>query len=94
LPRPSVCLSVGPEIVLWQNGRLDPDAIWGGEWGRSRTGVLDGVVIVEREGAVLGEFEVSHCNQWGLCNALFSNCFDDLLLSSNQFVTTNFRPYF
>jgi len=26
----------------------------GGEWGRSRIGVLDGVVIVEGEGAVFG----------------------------------------
>ena len=37
-------------------------------------GVLDGVVIVEGEGAVLeGEFGASHCNQWDLCDALFSN---------------------
>ena len=28
----SVCRSVGPENVLWQNGGLDPDAVWGGEW--------------------------------------------------------------
>jgi len=42
-------------------------------------GVLDGVVIVEGEGAVLGEFGASHCNQWGLCDALFSNYFEDLL---------------
>ena len=26
-----VCL----ESVLWQNGSLDPDAIWGDEWGRA-----------------------------------------------------------
>jgi len=43
-------------------------------------GVLDRVVIVEEEGTVLGgEFGVSHCNQWGLCDALFSNYFEDLL---------------
>ena len=36
----SVCLSVGPESVLWQNGRLDPDAVWGGEWGRSTDGCI------------------------------------------------------
>jgi len=31
-------------------------------------GVLDGVVIVEEEGAVLGgEFEASQSNQWGIC---------------------------
>ena len=25
---------------LWQNGRLDPDAVWGGERGRSRDGCI------------------------------------------------------
>jgi len=29
--------------------------------------MLDGVVIVEGEGPVLGEFGASRCNQWGLC---------------------------
>jgi len=33
----------------------------GGEWGRSRDGVLDGVVR-RRDGAVLGEFGASHFN--------------------------------
>jgi len=39
-----------------------------------------GVVIVEGEGAVLwtGEFGASYCNQWDLCDALFSNYFEDL----------------
>jgi len=47
--------SVCPESVLWQNGPLDPDAVWGGEWDQSRIGVLDGVVHDRRrEGAVLG----------------------------------------
>jgi len=78
-PRPSVCLCVCLESVLWQNGRLDPDAVWGGEWGRSRDGVLDGGGARRREWAVLGgEFEASHCNQWGLRDALFSNYFEDL----------------
>jgi len=36
----SVCLSVCPEVFLWQNFRLDPDAVWGGEWGRSRDGCI------------------------------------------------------
>jgi len=31
-----VCLHVCPESVLWQNGWLDPDAVWDGEWSRSR----------------------------------------------------------
>jgi len=44
LPRSSVVLcvyrSVGLESVLWQNGWLDPDAVWDGEWGWGM-GVLD-----------------------------------------------------
>jgi len=37
--------------------------------------------VIVKEGAVLkGEFGASHCNQWGLCDALFSNYFEDLLL--------------
>ena len=35
-PRPSVCVSVCPESVWWQNGWMDPDAIWSGEWGGCR----------------------------------------------------------
>ena len=27
-----LCVCVCPESVLWQNGWLDPDAVWGGEW--------------------------------------------------------------
>jgi len=33
---------------------LDLDAVWVGEWGWSNMGVLDGVKIVEWEGALLG----------------------------------------
>ena len=36
---------------------MDPDTVWDGEWGRSTgrvMGVLDGVVIIEGERAVLG----------------------------------------
>jgi len=33
---------------------LDPDAVWGGEWVGLGRGVLDGVMIIEGEGAVLG----------------------------------------
>ena len=32
----SVCL----EDVLWQNGSLDLDAVWAGEWGRSTDGCI------------------------------------------------------
>jgi len=39
------------------------------------------VVIVEGEGAVLeGEFGASYCNQWDLCDVLFSNYFEDLFV--------------
>jgi len=73
----SVCLSAP---LLWahaaakggtfhQNGWLDPDAVWDGEWDWSRGGCTrDGVVIIEGERAVFGsEFGASHCNQWDLC---------------------------
>ena len=46
--------SVCPENVLWQNDGVDPDAVWGGEWGRSRMGVLDGAGYRQRKKAVLG----------------------------------------
>jgi len=46
---------------------MDPDAVSGGKWGRSRDGVLDGAVIVEEEGTFECEFGMSHCNEWGLC---------------------------
>ena len=50
----SVCLCVCPQSVLWQNGRLDPDAVWGGEWGRSRDGCIRWGGDRRREGAILG----------------------------------------
>jgi len=31
------------------------------------------------KGQFWGEFGASHCNEWGLCDALFSNYFEDLL---------------
>ena len=37
-----------------------------------------GIVIVEGKGQFGGEFGASHCNQRGLCDALFSNYFEDL----------------
>ena len=38
LSRLSVGLSVCTESVLWQNGWLDPDAVWNGEWVQSKDG--------------------------------------------------------
>jgi len=46
-------------------------------------GALDGGDDRRRELAVFflggGEFGASHCNQWGLWDALFSSYFEDLL---------------
>jgi len=39
---------------LCQNGRLDPNAVWGDERGRSRDGCIRWVVIVEGKRAVFG----------------------------------------
>jgi len=35
-----MCQAVCLENVLWQNGGLDPDAIWGDELGRSMDGCI------------------------------------------------------
>jgi len=71
-PRPSVglsvCVSVWPESVLWQNGWLDPDTVWDGEWGRSRDGCIRwGWWSSKGKGQFCGWILASHCNQWGLC---------------------------
>jgi len=43
-------------------------------------GVLDGGGDRRRgRDSFGGEFGASHCNQWDLCDALFSNYFEDLL---------------
>jgi len=45
-------------------------------------GVLDGRGDRrKRRGSFGDEFGASHCNQWGLCDALFSNYFEDLFLT-------------
>ena len=41
-------------------------------------GVLDWGGDRRRRGSFGGEFGASHCNQWGLCDALFSKYFEDL----------------
>jgi len=42
-------------------------------------GVFDGGGDRRRgKGSFGDEFGTSHCNQWGLCDALFSNYFEDL----------------
>jgi len=64
----SVSQSVAPQSVLSQNGWLDPDAIWDGEWGRSRDGCIRwGWLSSKGKGSSLVKFGASHCNQWGLC---------------------------
>jgi len=51
---------------------LDLDAVWGGEWGRSRDGyrLLDGVKIVERKGSFWYKCGASHYNQRELCGVV------------------------
>jgi len=44
---------------------VDPDAIWDGEWGRSRDGCIRSGS--KGRGSVLGKCGASHCNEWGLC---------------------------
>ena len=51
---------------------MDLDTVWGGEWGRLRDGVLDGLDIVEGERSVWGRGKCGafHYNQWGLCGVV------------------------
>ena len=63
------------------------------DWIRMPFGVVSGVGLDmgvldfggdrrRRRGAVFGgEFGASHCNQWGRYDALFSNYFEDCLVS-------------
>jgi len=70
-----VCLSVGLESVLWQNGLLDLDAVWDGELGQSRDKCIRWGGNRRRGiGSFGGEFGVSHCNQWGLCCIVVPKC--------------------
>jgi len=64
-------LSVCPVGELWKNGRLDLDAVWSGEWGQSRMGVLDGGGDRRRgRGSFGGKRGASRCNQWGFCGVV------------------------
>jgi len=66
----SVCVSVSMQSVLWQNGWIDPDAIWDGEWGWLTDGCIrSGWWLSKGKGQFWGDFGASHCNQspWGLC---------------------------
>ena len=59
----SVCWSVCPQSVLWQNGWVDLDAVWDGEWGRSTDGCIRWVWLSSKErGSFGGEFWASNCN--------------------------------
>jgi len=78
----SVCACRSVHSVLWQNGWVDRDAIWDGEWGQSRDGCIKlGVVIVEGEGAVLGlNLEHPIVTNWDFATRLFPNYFGQYLL--------------
>jgi len=60
---------------------VDPDAVWGGEWVGQGMGVLDGVVIVEGKGAVLG-LNLGHpiVTNEDFATRLFPNYFGQYLL--------------
>ena len=63
----SVCLLVCSESVLWQNGWVDLDVVWGGKWGRSRDWCIRlGLLSSKGKGSFGDEFGTSHCNKWGL----------------------------
>jgi len=57
---------------LWKNGLLDLDAVWDGEWGRSRDGcIVLGWRSSKGKGQFWGKCAASHCNQWCLCGIVF-----------------------
>jgi len=60
----SVGRFVGPVGELWKNGWLDLDAVWGGEWGRSRDGCIRWGGNRRRRDSFVGKYGASHCNQW------------------------------
>jgi len=71
----SVGRSVGPESVLWQNGWVDPGAVWSGEWGWSKNGCIWwGWLSPKGRGSFSGECGASHYNQWGLCCVVVWKC--------------------
>ena len=53
-PSVGLCVSVWPESVLWQNGWLNPDAVWDIEWGRWRDGCIRRGPCAPRERVILG----------------------------------------
>jgi len=80
----SVCLSVCLFVRKVYCGKT-------ADWIRMPFGVVSGTGLGmgildfggdRRRGrdSLRGEFGASHCNQWGLCDALFSKYFADLLL--------------
>jgi len=70
-PRPSVGLSVCLESVLWQNGWVDLDAIWGGERGWLRDVYIRlGWLSAKGKGQFWGWIWGSHCNKWGWCRVV------------------------
>ena len=62
----SVCLEgVG---LLWQNDSLDLDAVWAGEWSRSRDGCIGWDGDRRRgSGSFGGKYGASHCGVVILC---------------------------
>jgi len=67
--RLSVCLSVGRSVgpvgELRKNSQLDLDAVWGGEWGRSRDRCIRRGWRSSRMKGTFGcKCRACHCNQW------------------------------
>jgi len=55
---------------LWQSGQLDPDAIWDGEWNRSRDGHVDVLPDLLTNILCTYSFFSTSCNKIGSINIL------------------------
>ena len=64
----NVCVSDGKCIVAKR--LIGPGCRLGGEWGRSRMGVLDGVLSSKGKESFGGKCGAFHCIQWGRRRAL------------------------
>ena len=73
---------------------MDPDAVWDGEWVGRKMGILDGVVIIEGEGQIWGEFGRPTVTNWDFAMRIFPNYFAQDLFSYNRCAQKFYYSFF